>query len=277
MIEVTNEETKTIVLELLEFFDKLCREHDIEYSLSGGTLLGSVRHGGFIPWDDDGDVMLSWNNYEKMRIIFGNIKSDKFGYIDQSEDGYNYMFGKLYCKETYAKLSAPQDLKIKQLGVYIDIFPIYKLPGDAEELEKFDIEVRQKLSIMNDAMPRYHFYSKNKIKMVIKFCVRIRKIIVAAVQHKNMNKLQQIVIKEITKFNKTSATNAGFILSEYGKKESIDKKVFDKYKDVNFENHTFRSVDDTDTYLSALYGNYMKLPPLEKRIPKHSDYQYFWK
>ena len=101
---IKTEEIHPLLLNMLSYIDKVCRENDIKYSLIGGTLLGAIRHNGFIPWDDDIDIILDYNNYKKLINILKNKKDDKYEVLIPGEShGYPLQFAKLIDKRNILK------------------------------------------------------------------------------------------------------------------------------------------------------------------------------
>ncbi|GBD80641.1 hypothetical protein TEHAB4_11650 [Tetragenococcus halophilus] len=131
--QVSLTEQKKIMLEILDYIDKVCSKYGIFYSLSGGTLLGAVRHAGFIPWDDDIDIMLTRNNYDKL-IHQLEKEPGEYTFFNFSVSGYKYVFAKLCSSVTYQRSPSSE---IASLGIFIDIFPIDSLPDRIETLYHF--------------------------------------------------------------------------------------------------------------------------------------------
>lgn len=113
------------MLELLKYVDSICRKHDIPYWLSAGTLLGAVRHGGFIPWDDDIDIELRLSDYLRLAEILRKECDGRYVFHDHKADSaYIQPFGKLRLQGSYIKERLPIDLDYRYHGIYIDIFPM---------------------------------------------------------------------------------------------------------------------------------------------------------
>jgi len=278
MQKVSREENKTIVIELLDYFDRVCRENKIDYSLGGGTLLGAVRHGGFIPWDDDGDIIVTRKNYEKLKEVFKEDQDSRFGFMCENDEGYYYAFSKLYDKRTILETLTPQDAEINNLGVYIDIFPIDVLPDPSQkkEIQDFydsvmDINMRMFMSI-----PGFYCFNNNAFKRFVKTILYYPRYRRAIRGIKDPKEWQKILLKELQKYNVSDMKGAGFILSEYSVRECIPKDTFEEYEDIQFEDRTFESIKNSEVYLNALYGDFMQLPPMDKRQPKHA-YVSYWK
>lgn len=274
---VSQKDTKKILLELLKFFDSICCQNEIEYSLSGGSLLGAVRNQGIIPWDDDVDVMLTRPNYEKAKKVFNSLHDSKIGFMDENTDGFYYPFSKLYSKQTLLQTFAGQDSRIRGLGIFLDVFPIDIMPEPGRKLDEYYDDMSRLNQAMWMDIPGFFYANTNILKRFAKRIVRYPRYHKIKSIDANPENWKKIVLKEITKFDNTTEKNAGFILSEYGSKESIPKETFNHYSEICFEGNKYMAVSDYDTYLHALYGNYLELPPKEKRVPKHNYYIAYWK
>ena len=125
LVEISLDEAKEKMLEMMCYIDKVCRENNIKYSLAYGTLIGAIRHKGFIPWDDDMDIMLTRDNYDKLIEIIK--KDDKYDLLD-FDSGFILNFSKICCRNTLAIEKDKYRLKCDSIGVFVDIFPIDNLP-----------------------------------------------------------------------------------------------------------------------------------------------------
>lgn len=276
MNKVNLKENKEIILKLLEYLDKICRDNHIQYSLGAGTLLGAIRNHGFIPWDDDGDVILLRSEYDKLVQILSKTQNADFGFVSEYSKGYYYTFSKIYYKKTWLKTLAPQDAEIQNLGVYIDLFPLDKTPSNKGEMQEFYDDAMTINYRMFMAIPGFYSYNKSSMKHFLKAVLYYPKSLYYTRGKRNPEFWQRRLLKEIKKFENKNVTNAGFILSEYSIKESMNSSIFSSYEDIYFENKKFRKIKRHNDYLHSLYGDYMKLPPVEKRKPKHAYIEY-WK
>ena len=118
---MTLDEVKQVELEILEYVDKICKENNIQYSLAYGTMLGAVRHKGFIPWDDDIDILLKREEYEKLLRILYSKTDEKYQVFSLKDEGYWYSYAKV--TDTRTIIVEKNDRNMKEC-VYIDIFPI---------------------------------------------------------------------------------------------------------------------------------------------------------
>jgi lipopolysaccharide cholinephosphotransferase len=254
MRELSLKEVRNIQLSILKEVVGFCDEHDIIYSLCAGTLLGAVRHQGYIPWDDDIDIMLPRPNYEKLMETF---QSERLILYNNSTDGYNKGYAKIADKNTHEVAPTPRKYK---KGVDIDVFPIDGFPNSSI-LASFHLK---KIALYMDLINgKYFNLNKHEPKPFIRILkLLILKTIASFFSRKHILK---IVIKEIKKYPFESSDYRGIVGTQYKKREMCPKSVFEEVTDVLFEGHYFKGWKDYDTYLSNVYGDYMKLPPVEKR------------
>lgn len=276
MKRVTSSENKKVVLGILSYIHKICVENNIEYSLGAGTLLGAIRHGGFIPWDDDGDVIVRRNDYNRLIKILEADQNSHYGFISEKVKGYYYVFSKVYDKNTILKTLAPQDSEITNLGVYVDIFPIDNVPLKQDEAEKFYEDAMNINYKMYMSIPGFYYFSDSPIKQYVKKFIYYPKYLRAVGKNRNAEYWKEKLLQKITSYQDENTGKAGFTLSEYKTREYMDSAIFNEYSDVTFEGRTYRKLSKYNDYLTALYGDYMELPPLEKRNPKHAYIEY-WK
>lgn len=256
--EVRLEEIKKIELEMLVAFDDFCIKKNLRYSLGGGTLLGAVRHKGFIPWDDDIDVMMPRADYEIFVSEFNNSEYNKTMELKAFEidKTYKYPFAKICDKNTILLEESVEQV----LGIYIDVFPI----------DGFDLNWKKVFRKYNLLKTKLNFHlcpsSSSRIKKFIKTIY---------LKFSSSEKLQEKIKKLVSKCDYETSEFRGVIIGTYGKKEIYDAFVFEDYVKLPFENKEFSCLKEYDKYLTQHYGDYMKLPPKEKQISPHRNTVYF--
>lgn len=258
MKELALASIREIEVKILNEVSTFCEHNDIRYFLSSGTLLGAVRHKGFIPWDDDIDIMLPRPDYEKFLEYFKSSASLKIHYYT-TDDKYFFPFIKVSDASTILKRPGFNT----QYGVNIDIFPIDGAPDNDEEI-KLRLKKIARYKLWAYIKSTRSFKTNNPVKKLGFICLKIALSIIPAKKIlANMNKLGAS-----TDYN--SASRRGMVTWGYGLKEICPKQVFDEAVMVEFENDFYRCPKGYKTYLSNLYGDYKQLPPVEKRVTNHN-------
>lgn len=266
MKNISIEELKLLQLNMLIKIDEFCRNHGIEYSLMYGTLLGAVRHGGYIPWDDDIDICMTRPNYQRFLELFNGSVEHLHVLAPEIEKSYYAPFANVYDDRTilYEKT---ENHNHHDIGIKIDVFPIDGVPDNYTKYSFFLKLIRLCNFVM--AMKRRKLAKQNSIKVLLK--VYITRIITCFLSYSS---IQILLHKIVTRYNYSEATFVDVYL--YALHCRAPKDYFENYSDIGFEGHSFRSVAAYDKVLKLLYGDYMKLPPEEERFPKHS-FDAYWK
>ena len=269
MQPLTINEMKEKQLKMLIEFDKICKTHNLKYSLCGGTLLGAVRHGGYIPWDDDIDVMMPRPDFEKiMKIKMKNNYYFQDPMVQEEDIPYIYSYGKMFDRNI--KLIEFPNSKNIESYLYIDIFPIDGIPVNEKTHLKLYNKVHR-LVLLNRMFEISFYNQKDKTKSWTKkkfwnFIWKIRNILPSKFIMKKINKI-------VHKRNFYYGEKVGSLVAGYGAQENFMKSDFD-LTEMNFEGISFKVIKGYDNYLRALYKNYMELPPKEKRIAAHDCIAY---
>ena len=252
---LSKEECRTIEIKILDAISDLCKKNNLKYYMCGGTLLGAVRHKGFIPWDDDIDIMLLRPDYEKLINILKNQKEYSWlSVLDNKTKDYYYTFAKAVDNTTIAK----QDDNKTEHGLWVDIFPYDNLPNNENKRKRFIMKGYFYRSIIMSFTT--DFTSKDIKKKGIKHILKFYSLFI------NKEKFVKKYIKFSKKYSNVKDSNyVGCLFSPYKLKECFEKKWFDNQIEYIFENKKYSGPKEYDKYLSQLYGDYMKLPPLEKR------------
>ncbi|SEI96981.1 lipopolysaccharide cholinephosphotransferase [Kandleria vitulina] len=256
MRKLNLDEIKKTELDILLELQKVCDAHGLRLYLAGGSLLGAIRHKGFIPWDDDIDVCMPRPDYMKLIHLEDEFsKHLKLVCYENGTDSYPFM--KLIDTRTKVKEKYMQEDASSSL--WVDILPVDGLPDKEEEIEKIYKKTNfyRKLLKLNWANPNE---GKTRLKRMLKrFVIPFAKIY--GIDKCNKKILEQAYKVPFDKANKAGVVTWGL----YGKGEAMDKEKFLKSDDVLFEGYTFKAMSCWDEYLTGIYGNYMELPPIEKR------------
>lgn len=265
MREIQFEEMKKIELNILIYFTEVCEENNLRYYLGGGTLLGAVRHKGFIPWDDDIDVMMPRPDFQKLLSL--SINNEIYNIIKPGIAGYYYNFAKLV--DTRTILEEKGIKRIDGLGVYIDIFPLDGMPETPDARKKRFKELNSIRKRINDTCllrPKFH---RNPFAY-LNAC-RIYN------SNKNID-LSSLQKKYLDSALKNSFDDSEFVFAAggaYGARDIFPGKWFEKEIELQFENLSVKAFNGYDFYLTQLYGDYMTLPPEDKRVTPHHSIVYF--
>ena len=255
---ITAVELKEIQLEILKTIHDFCLQNDIRYSLAAGTLLGAIRHKGYIPWDDDIDIMMPRPDYERFCRIFPNYSKHYKIQNYHTDDTYWYNFGKVI--DTRTMLTEPG----ARTGVYVDVFIIDGLPDNEIVIQETESKVSYLIHHdLRYATREYKTKSMLTKKLIHYFKYLYRKTIV------QKREITVNMIDSILKQNpfETSA-KAGLLFYEHFECV-LPISTYYYYQDIEFEKITLRCICDYHTYLKSDYGNYMELPPVQKRISHH--------
>ena len=248
---------QSLQCEMLEKLICLLEENNIDYWLAYGSVLGAVRHNGFIPWDDDIDVYINGKDYPKLRILFkegpiGNLRLDDAFLCGD----YPYTFPKVVDCRTC--LIEKRFEKCKYMGgVYIDVFPLYSVRNS-----KLLRSIGYFTKYCKYAIVESHYYDKSEASLLRKMIIMILKLF-------SKDKAQAHLFARYCK----GFTQSDKYLSEplqFNDKNLHKKEHFDGFKLHKFENLEVRIPGNPHDYLVEQYGEYMKLPPADKRVSCHS-------
>ena len=260
-------------LYILQEIDRICKKYKINYTLDSGTLLGAIRHGGFIPWDDDADIAMTRSNFEAFRRIVKRELSDKLEFIMPNEfkNGkvfYDFTPRIIYKPSARHKKNDKRDPYEGKLNhLWVDIFIIDKLPK-SKPLQRLTL-FSQKLIYLFSMGHRKKLDLK-KYKGSMKIAVSVFSIIGKIISMKYLFRLQDRLSKLFYKSRKSSTLYYSNYQPDY-----IDIKVnkdwYEKYLNIKFEDATLSIIDEYDSVLHLVYGDYMTPPPKADRVPTHGS------
>jgi len=269
--ELSLEEIKKIELDILKDIHQVCENNGLRYYLAGGTLLGAIRHKGFIPWDDDIDIIMPRPDYMKFIKIYENEGDKKYKLISPyNNKNHLYTFTKVFDTRT-VKIENGIDYDSDNIGgIEVDIFPSDGLPDNIKKSNNYFFRQKILFNFYTFSVLKYR-KGKNVIKNIIK------NTIISICKLFGKNRFIELINNMAMKYDfNNSKYIAVSVTPYYGKKERLEKDRFINPIKVEFEGYLFNAPENYDQYLSNLYGEYMKLPPEEKRITHH-NYKAYWK
>lgn len=257
-------------LKILKMFKKICEENDLRYYLLGGTLLGAVRHDGFIPWDDDVDVCMPREDYEKFQKI-ADVQLEKPYYLRSLENNndYRYCFARIATENMKIKNSSANIPRIED--VWIDIIPLDGMP--AGKAKNFFHKAHMYFWRSMNQIGQYDEIVDQKRKRG-----KIEALLVKIAGWKiwrNMadyRKCTRKIQKVLKKYKYDDCDTIINYMAAYGFDETFQKNWFGKGREYSFEDDSFVGPDDHDKVLRQIYGSdYMQLPPEDQRNKHNAE------
>lgn len=265
--QLTIEQIQAVSLEILKIIADICEQQKLRYFLIYGTLIGAVRHKGYIPWDDDVDIMMPRPDYDKLlEYLYRNI--DKYSNLEvfnhDVNDLYPYMITRISDKRYEIKMD---NEKSYGMGVFIDIYPFDGLGNDEKEALKYGLNGDRLSSICYQAT-REHFAMETTTSTVRKI-IKYPFYLVSKIIGKDIiqDKLERLA--RVKPYDENAYVGCVVWLSG-GMRDIFKKEWFDEYIMVSYEKYQFRIPREYDKILSHVYGDYMKLPPEKDRVGHHN-------
>ncbi len=260
------EEYHAVLFDMLKQVDSICHAERLRYFLSGGTLLGAIRHKGFIPWDDDIDLMMPRPDYEIFlkRAEKRLPKRYILAFPDRTKD-YSQPWIRIFDTRVAVDDSGMQRTLTRSL--FVDIFPIDGLPSN-RTLSNLCFKRVRAWDILLKCARRKALYPDERLKW-------LKKPMMALTRVRPLPKYAVSLNKSARRCSFERAHYAGVLATtHYGSRERMPVEVFRGSVQVPFEGGFFPAPIGYDTYLSRLYGDYMQLPPEEKRVSQHNLHAY---
>lgn len=259
MRRLSPEEVKKIQIEILDVVAAFCEENHINYWLDSGTLLGAVRHKGYIPWDDDIDIGMLREDYDRFAELF-NKSNDRYRFVDiENTPDFYVAFGKVIDTQTILYESDKKGVKI---SINIDVFIYDNAPDDDDILKKM-YNKRDRLVFLslfsrgNQLTKKDSFFKKTSKQIIhtLLFGVSSEKCLKKIVE--NSRRFSDIKTNRKGNFRSTDTRLA------------VNNDCFSSFVKMEFEGKQYDVLIGYDEYLKQLYGDYMKLPPERERVTHH--------
>lgn len=245
------------LLEMAKAFHHICIDNNLHYYMLGGTMLGAIRHKGFIPWDDDMDFGMPRDDYDRFISLSKRILPEYYELrFYKNADNSPMHYAKFIDNRTTLIESSYTNYVE---GLYIDIFPLDGA-GNGSIIDR----IRSKRIFWKQRLIIYHCITRDMTGH--------RKILKKYAQMKKLNKLHASIESLMTSKKLSESTLIANYLGAWAEKEIMPKKVMGNPKLYTFEDTEFYGSENADAYLNSLYGDYMKLPPKDKQVFKHNYY-----
>jgi len=267
MREVTSEECKKLQLNILLNVAQFCDEHNIKYSLAYGTLIGAIRHKGFIPWDDDIDVIMMRDDYER----FVSLYHDDFFQLIDGKHHANHLH--IRVSDMSTQIVFPHSAIKRKLyngGVWVDVFPIDNVPQNDKDYRSFMKQIYYLCHLQK--FGELSFKSVWKGNLISKVSHGFLYLIVKPF----VRPIGVLSEKMMSKYNGKHSEKVANVSLWYLKYPSFNSSLMNETVDVEFEGHYFKALKNYDEFLSGIYGDYMTPPPQNERAPRH-DYIAYWR
>lgn len=254
MKEIEESGYKRIPLEILNHFADFCESRSIKYSLAYGTVLGAVRHKGYIPWDDDIDVFMIRSEYNRFRDIY---YSERYPFVDLITDKHHPVeMGKLYDSSTVIRTYG---MKYRKYGLFVDVIPVDNVPSDEDERRRW-------LQRINFFMKLNHIINSSE-----RHSSRFRQIVSIVLRNLHISSMVHFKIEKLfCKYNNVKTELVGApCFCKNNKMKVYPSRIFNGYTKIEFEKKQFMVMSGYEEFLRICYKDYMKLPPENQRIGPH--------
>lgn len=254
MTPLTDEQVKKILLDILVWFRDFCEEKGYRYFITGGTLLGAVRHGGFIPWDDDIDVLMPLEDYKKfLQEDFSDCPYKLISYDLNKQSSTSVT--KLYDPTTFIDV---ERYNRHPFGVHIDLFPLYPLGKSLQGARKIQKAAKTPVKFKTWLIIGRFVRPKNPLHFVPKLMGY------AIAKTVGIKRVDRKIAKLRARYRLEESDYVGYING--AERECVEKWQYETPSKILFEGEPFTCCCEPDTFLKGFYGDYMTLPPENKRI-----------
>lgn len=246
-----------VILEIIKDIDKICTKNNIDYYLVGGSTIGAIRHQGFIPWDDDLDIILTDDNYRKLVKILKKELDPKKYYVQEGRKDWPLYFTKVKLKGTHIEETEHNSDTTGYDGIFVDIFKLDNV-SDNHVVAHWQYFCAKYFLCYLLSQRKYKTATLNK------------KIMIALSFPLKVTFIRNFFIYQIERFNNKETKNVGFFYGKFRYKTSVMlREYYGKPKRVKFGDTELPVQENYHEYLNRTFGDYMKMPPVEQRVGSH--------
>lgn len=255
MVQLSKPQIHSVLLEILKVVDKFCKEKGLRYSIAYGTLLGAVRHKGFIPWDDDIDILMPRPDFERFVSEFGKEPGARYRCLYNTEnenERFMHFFAKVHDSWT---VSHQGDFVKYRFGLNIDVFPVDGKPEDVNVQKKMERMLSTCSHRLNICGTKFRLFNIHQ-PLIPKISAHLH------CEQYWLDKMR----KTMSQYDFDKCAMSGSVSVRYnGLREIFDRSMFENYTELEFEGFRFSAFSEWDKFLKQQYDDYMQLPPENKR------------
>lgn len=270
---MTLKELQETELDIMRVFHDFCEKHGLRYYLAGGTLLGAIRHKGFIPWDDDIDVCMPHPDYLKLVELSQNGMLDEFRYLDTRLLNKDCPSSMIRICDNRTEVEFTEYKIPYKIGCWIDIYSLDGLSDIPKERSKQFRQMRVAMDLFLCCLTKFGNKRRNRLINMMQYCLLPALPVIRAVGYQRyLDWLDRIA----TRYSYDEKEYVGVLEGRGGEKETMRKSDMEPRFLVDFEGEKFYTMANYDAYLTNLYGDYMTPPREEDRVSRHVI-DIFWK
>ena len=267
MADDANKRVQNLTLNTLQVFMRFCEKHELRYFITGGALIGVMRHHGFIPWDDDIDIAMPRPDFDRFHVLLKTQMPEGFGICNRyTDDNWHFAMSQFIDRESKILIHLAQQPRTAH--IWVDVFPLDGLPNRklARWFRIKNVLLRRYLVQIAHIRTQVDAQRKRPLKerVVLGFC-RIVPVGKLVNTKRQLDKIEKILRR--SDYDKTHW--CGNMLGRYREREAVPKAWFGTPKEGMFEGVSVKIPQDSHRVLTALYGDYMQLPPEEERVAHH--------
>jgi lipopolysaccharide cholinephosphotransferase len=266
--EIDIAQLKELQLQVMDAIDKYCRQNGVHYYITAGTLIGALRHKGYIPWDDDIDIVMLRDDYEEFISLFNNSSERYKVYSIETDPDCHYAYAKVYDDNTVF-IEGHERVGGKIIGVNVDVFPLDYVTDDYNDA----VRLKKRIKPYDNIVTVKHIAKKDR-GFLKNFSLFLLKAICSLVPYSWCIKRIDRIARKYEK-NTESRYVVNAVIYAKGEREILEREWFSDSVELPFEGRKYLAPIGADKYMRRLFGDYMRLPPEDKRISHHSFKAYY--